>query len=103
MSGDEGRYQLSLTPQKIILSNRIFRECLRETRLLPKKEASRLIEKEIRETLPLYLDTYKKFVESGETTIPGSERKDGKPVITGLRYKIMALLLSRVRKTALPL
>ena len=90
---DKGRYQTNLTDQKIILSNRIFRECLRETRLLSEIEAARLIEKEIKETLPLYIDASKNFLVSEPRIICISDSKDGKPVLSGLRYKLLALLL----------
>ena len=90
---DGGRYQSSSNQQEVILSKRVFRKCLQEISLLPKKEATQLIEKEIKETLPIYLDAYKDFVKSGSISIILSEGEDGKPVLSGLRYKLFALLL----------
>ena len=93
LMNDEGRYQKSSILQNRILSSRVFRKCLQEIRLLPPKEAARLIEDEINEVLPIYLNAYNDFTESRAYIIPYSDTKDGKPVISGLRYKLLALLL----------
>ena len=89
---DKGRLRCNLADQKMIMSSRAFRKCLHEICLLPKDEAAWWIENEIQETLPLYLDTLKKC-ESGLIPLSYSEREDGKPVLPGLRYKLLALLL----------
>ena len=100
-----------------ILSSRIFRKCVEEMRLLPPKEAARLIESHIDKTLPAYIDKYNQRIQEafdgeaafaarkeqaekeGHSFIPGisaiapGEGKDGQPILYGLRFKLLALLL----------
>ena len=86
---DRGRYRLGLDQQNVILSNRAFRKCLQEIKLLPPKEAAQLIEKHLDSALSAWGDAY----ASGASPTVSSEGKDGKPVLRGMRFKVLALLL----------
>jgi hypothetical protein len=80
---------MGLEQQRIILSSRCFRKCVQEIKLLPKKEAARLIEKHLDEALAAWTAAY----ESGESPSFLSDGKDGTPVLRGMRYKVLALIL----------
>jgi hypothetical protein len=86
---DNGRYKLNMDQQKEVLSSRVFRKCVQEVQLLPKKEATRLIEKHLEKAFSAYINAY----ESKEPTDLREDKKDGSPVYHGLRNKVFALLL----------
>ena len=101
----------------VILSSRIFRKCVEEIRSLSPEESARLIKSHIDKTLPAYIDKYNQRIQEafdGETAFamakekaeregrsfsPGilaidpDEGKDGQPILYGLRFKLLALLL----------
>ena len=86
---DGGRYQRGLDRQNVILSNRAFRKCLQEIKLLSPREAALLIERHLDSALSAYIAAY----ESAANPWLLSEGEDGKPVFQGLRYRVWALLL----------
>ena len=86
---DSGRYRMGVNHQKIILSSRDFRKCVQEMKLLPQKEAARLIERHLDSALSAWIAAY----ESGADASFLGEKEDGKPVLRGLRYRVWALLL----------
>jgi hypothetical protein len=85
---DAGRYKDNIDKQNIVLSSRVFRKCIQEIKLIPQKEAIRLIETHLDNALLAYTNAY----EFGASPTLASD-KDGKPVLKGIRYKVFALLL----------
>lgn len=90
---DKGRYLQNEDIMKTVWSNRLFRKCFAETAALPKEKAAGLINAEIDKTLPGYVEEFDALIEGRKRGYVLREGPDGKPTMTGLRYKLFALIL----------
>ena len=89
----ESLYEHDKIELEQILSNRVFRKSLHDLSTLPKDQASKLLKSELDAALSKYLELYKVFFGSLSLDFSIGESSDGKPVFTGFRNKVFALVL----------
>ena len=89
----ESLYKQDKIELEKILSSRLFRKALQDMGELPKDQASILLKKELDNALKNYLELYNGFFESRSVSFRRGELADGRPVFTGFRNKLLALML----------